>query len=416
MSLTKEEHSLVRLSALGGMLELYDFAIYGTFSIYFIQKFFPSGNSLLTMIETLSVLLLGFVLRPLGGILFSILGDKNGRKNILIITVFIMGFSSLGIAFLPTYVQVGLLAPILLIILRLFQGLAVGGEVPTTFVFLEESLSEDKKIYAFSIAMSGIFCGYLLAFLLQYLLINSFSDKLIEDYIWRVPFIVGGVLCFISFFIRKNLHETNAFKEIEKKQPLPFSSLFTKYKVNLLIGIFISATQQVYSILAIIFMPNYLFNFVKLEHGYINHLMVIIVIATVLVCIITGLLSNKVSNFNLMYRKILLINLVIIATCFFLMKLGFILSGLLIFMIGHGVTGVFVPLNLSRLFPTKIRLRGVAMSYNISILVLGGTIPVLITYLIKVTNGVYWVPALILSSIMLITWYLFSYLQPNVDA
>ena len=131
--MNKEERKIVGLAALGGMLELYDFAIYGMFAVYFAHQFFPSTNAYTAILETYMVFSLGFILRPLGGIIFSHIGDEYSRKNVLVYTILIWG-ASVGIAFLPTYATIGMAAPLLLLLFRLLQGLAIGGEVPTTLL------------------------------------------------------------------------------------------------------------------------------------------------------------------------------------------------------------------------------------------------------------------------------------------
>ena len=146
-SLNNEEKKIVRLAALGGMLEFYDFIIYGIFSVYFAQQFFPSGNPLLAVVKSYIVFILGYIARPIGGIFFSHIGDEQGRKRVLIITIVLMGVSSLGIGLLPTYDQIGIAAPLLLLTLRLVQGLALGGELPSTYVYISESMPQKKTWY-----------------------------------------------------------------------------------------------------------------------------------------------------------------------------------------------------------------------------------------------------------------------------
>lgn len=118
LKLTRQEKKIVGLAALGGMLEFYDFIIYGIFSVYFAHQFFPGDNQLLSVIESYVVFVLGYIARPIGGVIFSHVGDEHGRKKVLIITIILMGLSSLGIGVLPTYSQIGIAAPILLLILR----------------------------------------------------------------------------------------------------------------------------------------------------------------------------------------------------------------------------------------------------------------------------------------------------------
>ncbi|RTL01001.1 MAG: MFS transporter [Proteobacteria bacterium] len=169
LKLTTQEKKIVGLSALGGMLEFYDFIIYGIFSVYFAHQFFPSENELLSVIESYVVFILGYIARPIGGIIFSHVGDEHGRKKVLIITIILMGISSLGIGLLPTYAQIGWVAPLGLLSLRLLQGLALGGELPSTYVYISETMTQ-KRGSGFGITMTGVNSGLLLGMIVNQIL------------------------------------------------------------------------------------------------------------------------------------------------------------------------------------------------------------------------------------------------------
>lgn len=390
--MNQEERRIVGLSALGGMLELYDFAIYGTFAIYFSHKFFPSGNQYTTLLETYMVFLLGFILRPIGGIIFSHIGDEHGRKKVLVYTILIMGISSLGIALLPTYEQIGMGAPLLLLLMRLLQGLAVGGELPTTFVYISESMSS-KRLLAFGITMAGVFSGYLFAAIINFIMTKTFSKDALNDYAWRLPFAIGGIVCFVSYRIRKTLRETKAFQEVMNKPKLPLVYLIRNFKPQILAGVFFSATQQVFSIVGIIYMPSYLNVILKLDTGYISNLLPCALIATVLIIAIVGIYFNKLQNVYKLMLTSLILNLLVVPIAFFLISSKLhIVSGYIILMALHGLIGLMVPLYITLLFPTSIRLSGVALCYNISVATFGGTAPIVITTLLKQTGLIYLIP------------------------
>src|SRR3990167_3168691 len=173
---TATEKKVLTLASLGGMLEFYDFVIYGIFSVYFANQFFPAHNYLMSIIESYVVFVLGYIARPIGGIIFSHIGDEHGRKQVLVITVVLMGLSSLGIGILPTYDHIGKLAPILLLILRLIQGFALGGELPSTYVYIRESVI-DKTTLAFGITMCGIVSGLLLGMLINFCINLTFTHE-----------------------------------------------------------------------------------------------------------------------------------------------------------------------------------------------------------------------------------------------
>ncbi len=381
--MNQEERKIISLSSLGGMLELYDFAIYGTFSIYFAHQFFPSSNPYTVILETYMVFLLGFILRPIGGLLFSHIGDEFGRKKVLILTIFIMGISSLGIACLPTYQSIGILAPCLLLFCRLLQGLALGGELPTTYVYLSESLS-NKKILAFGITMASIFSGYLLAAAVNYLLTYLFSVEQLNQFAWRIPFVIGGVICLISYRIRKTLHETPEFKNIMSKPKVPIVYLFRKHWSQVIQGVIFSAIQQVFSVLAIIFMATYMRTFLHIPNNLVGLLLPIALSATVLVIFLFGYWFRKADDVPQLMWWSLIVNLIIVPVAYYVIghKLS-LFGGYILLMIGHGLFGLLVPLYLTSLFPSNIRLSGVATCYNLSITSFAGFAPIVVTELIQ---------------------------------
>lgn len=391
--MNKEERKIIGLSSLGGMLELYDFAIYGTFSIYFAHQFFPSSNPYTVILETYMVFLLGFILRPIGGLLFSHIGDEFGRKKVLILTIFIMGVSSLGIACLPTYQSIGILAPCLLLFCRLLQGLALGGELPTTYVYLSESLS-DKKILAFGITMASIFSGYLFAAAVNYLLTHIFSLDQLNQFAWRIPFLIGGVICFISYRIRTTLHETPEFKSIMSKPKVPIVYLFRKNSPQVIQGIIFSAIQQVFSVLAIIFMVTYMRTFLHIPNDLVGLLLPIALSATVVAIFLFGYWFRKASDVPQLMWWSLLINIVVVPLAYYLIgqKLS-LFGGYILLMLGHGLLGLLVPLYLTSLFPSNIRLSGVATCYNLSITSFAGFAPIIVTELIHRYNLVLAAPS-----------------------
>lgn len=397
LQLSKEEKKILGLSALGGMLELYDFAIYGTFAIYFSKLFFPSDNSYVTLLETYMVFMLGFILRPIGGLLFSHLGDEFGRKKVLVFTIFLMGVSSIGIACVPTYSQIGITATILLLCMRLLQGLAVGGELPTTFVYISESMT-NKRILAFGITMTGVFSGYLFAALINFIMTEVMTKQQIIAYGWRIPFLIGGIICFISFKIRKSLRETKAFQEIMNKPKLPLVQLFKRYKLRVVVGVILSATQQVFSVVGIMYMPSFFSTILKLDNQQISNLMPLALFASVVTILALGIWFRRTNNYYKLLVIFLIINIIFVPIAFYLMCNSFATSGYVLFMIVHALVGMMVPLYITLLFPTNVRLSGVAVSYNISIAAFGGTAPLAITMLIKNTGHIFAVPVLYLGT------------------
>lgn len=276
---------------------------------------------------------------------------------------------------------------------RLLQGLALGGELPTTYVYLSESLA-DKKILAFGITMGSVFSGYLLAAAVNYLLTHLFSIDQLNQFAWRIPFFIGGVICFISYRIRKTLHETPEFKNIMSKPKVPIVYLFRKHWTQVIHGVIFSAAQQVFSVLAIIFMVTYMRTFLQIPNDKVGLLLPIALSATVIAICAFGYWFRKVNNLQQLMWWSLVVNLIIVPVSYYLIgqKLS-LFGGYILLMLGHGLLGLLVPLYLTSLFPSNIRLSGVATCYNLSITSFAGFAPIIVTELIHRYNLVLAAPS-----------------------
>ena len=279
--LNKEQSKIVMLSSMGGMLEFYDFTIYGLFSVYFANDYFPSHNQLISIIASYVIFIIGYIARPIGGVIFSHIGDEIGRKIVLILTMIIMGLASLGIGLLPTYAQIGMWAPILLLAFRLIQGLALGGELPSMIVYVTESMP-DKRGYAIGGVLSGTDAGLLLGMLANLIIVSCFNQQQIQSFGWRIPFLLGGLLCFVSYQIRKKLHETTAFEKNHDRPNFPFIDVVRNYPVQVLIGAGITGIMATFVMLTIIFMPTYLEQIAKIKHSDLSAILLISTVVTVI--------------------------------------------------------------------------------------------------------------------------------------
>ncbi|MDQ5948844.1 MAG: hypothetical protein QG651_1338 [Pseudomonadota bacterium] len=398
--LNAQERKIVGLAALGGMLEFYDFIIYGMFSVYFAHQFFPSNNQLLSIIESYVVFVLGYLSRPIGGMLFSHIGDEHGRKKVLVITIILMGISSLGIGLLPTYQQIGVIAPIGLVVFRLLQGLALGGELPSTYVYISESMP-NKRGSGFGITMVGVNSGLLLGSLINQLLNFAFTPAELTSYGWRIPFILGGVICLISYKIRQTLHETAAFQRIEDKPEFPLGFLFKHHLPQMIAGIATTAIMSGLVVVAIIFMPTYLHNILKVENRTISLIMTFAMLSNVSMIYILGKVANTTSPY-LILRNLLIASVILIPFSYWLISLQFYAAGTIILATLEGAAAMIIPYLVTCLFPAKIRLTGVAMCYNIGFTIFGGMAPIIISSGIKADYGIYATPLIYMFIIIIV--------------
>lgn len=389
--LNKQERKIVGLAALGGMLEFYDFIIYGIFSVYFANQFFPSGNTLLTIIESYVVFVLGYIARPFGGILFSHVGDEHGRKKVLIITIILMGASSLGIGLLPTYESIGIAAPIGLLALRLLQGVALGGELPSTYVYISETMP-NKRGSGFGITMVGVNAGLLLGMFINQILNLCYSPEQLTAFGWRIPFIFGGMLCLVSYKIRKTLQETAEFKRIHDKPEFPIIYLLKHHSLPMISGMFLTAIMSGLVVSAIIFMPTYLHQVLQIDNLLISKLMPLVMLFNLIAIYFAGQLANYFPPYKIC-KYLLIVSVILVPGCYWLIQYGAITAGVAILCILEGVAAMIVPLLVSSLFPAKIRLTGVAMSYNLGFTLFGGLAPIIISGAIKSGQNIYMVPS-----------------------
>lgn len=412
LKLSTQEKTIVGLAALGGMLEFYDFIIYGIFSVYFAQQFFPGHDKFITIIQSYLIFISGYIARPVGGIIFSYIGDEFGRKKVLIITIIMMGLASLGIGFLPTYSQWGIAAPLLLLLLRIIQGLAIGGELPSTYVYISETITKLRG-YAFGLTMSGVNSGLLLGMLINYILNACLTTQQLSDYGWRIPFMLGGVICLVSYQIRKKLHETAAFEKNHDIPTFPMGYLFQHHFSDFLSGVALVAVMASLVVLTIIYMPTYMHDFLGMESAQISRYMAYFMIINVLSIYYSGRIAQYVKPFKFV-KVLLFIACLGIPLAYGLLSIGNISVALCMLALIQGASALITPYAITFMFVSKIRLTGVAISYNIGFTLFGGLAPLIITYLIRLGYNHYLVPVCYLLTMIVICWLgVTKYLKNN---
>ncbi|MBC7758662.1 MAG: MFS transporter, partial [Phormidesmis sp. FL-bin-119] len=205
--------------SIGNLVEWYDWYAYSAFALYFSASFFPSGDKTAQLLNTAGVFALGFLMRPIGGWMFGRIADKVGRKRSMTLSVLLMSFGSLLIAFVPTYQDIGIIAPTILLIARLLQGLSVGGEYGVSATYLSEMASRKRRGFYSSFQYVTLIGGQLIALGIQLILQRwLLTEEELHDWGWRIPFVIGALLSFVALYLRSSLHETHAF-EAQKNKP-----------------------------------------------------------------------------------------------------------------------------------------------------------------------------------------------------
>ena len=212
-----EERKVILASSLGTVFEWYDFYLYGTLAVFFGSLFFPSGNETAAFLASLATFGAGFAVRPFGALIFGRIGDLLGRKYTFLITIVLMGVATAGVGLLPTYEQIGVLAPILLVLLRLVQGLALGGEYGGAATYVAEHAPGNRRGYATSWIQTTATFGFFLSLIVILLCRQGFGEEAFSIWGWRIPFLISVVLLGISVYIRLKLQESPAFLRMKSE-------------------------------------------------------------------------------------------------------------------------------------------------------------------------------------------------------
>src|SRR5215475_8016656 len=245
---------------IGSALEYYDFFIYATAaSLIFPQIFFPSQNPTVAIIASLATYGVGYVARPLGAFVLGHWGDTHGRKNVLLLCMFLMGFSTMAVGLLPTYQQVGILAPALLVVLRLIQGFAVAGEISGASSMILEHSPFGRRGYYASFSLQGVQAGQILAAAVFLPLAHYMDKDAFNSWGWRIPFLLSVVVIIAGYLIRRNVDETPAFTEESQHHDVPRSPVVDalKYSWRDIIRVILMALMNVIPVVATIFGAAY---------------------------------------------------------------------------------------------------------------------------------------------------------------
>ncbi|MGQ4006451.1 MFS transporter [Francisellaceae bacterium CB300] len=373
----KSDIKIILLSSFGGMLEFYDFVIFAIFASTIGEIFFPHSSSLLSILYGFSSFAIGYLARPIGGVLFGHLGDTYGRKLVFSSTIFIMGVSTICMGILPGYENIGLSATFLFIILRLLQGMAIGGELAGAITFVSEHIPKSKKL-AIGILYGFVNMGILLASFVYYLTSGL-------TYGWRVAAILGGVAAFISYLIRKSLLETPEYQKCTKVH-YPIIKVFRSYILKFIVAFFLMSYLAVIVSLGFLFITSYLkiINFESHRIGNIATLgMLFFTISTVFFAFFTKYLKNQ----QIWLSVFIIISSVLSCIVFINYQVRtFNIYYYCLFAFSCGPLTIFIPNLLTEIFPTNIRYSGIGVAYNLAFAIFGGLSP-LVTTIILATNS-----------------------------
>jgi MHS family proline/betaine transporter-like MFS transporter len=383
--------------ALGNAMEWFDFGVYSYIAVTLGKVFFPSSSPSAQLLATFGTFAAAFLVRPLGGMVFGPLGDRIGRQRVLAMTMIMMAVGTFAIGLIPSYGTIGILAPVLLLAARLVQGFSTGGEYGGAATFIAEFSPDKRRGFMGSFLEFGTLIGYVMGAGVVALLTATLSQEALLSWGWRVPFLIAGPLGLVGLYIRMKLEETPAFKReaearkaLEKAEPKqPFRKTLLAQWKPLLLCVGLVLVFNVTDYMALSYLPSYLSATLHFNESHGLFLVLIVMVLMMPMTLAAGRLSDAIGRkpvmlagcvglFALSIPALLLIRTGDTLPVFGgLLILGALLSCF---------TGV-MPSALPALFPTRIRYAALAIGFNVSVSLFGGTTPLVAAWLVDVMGN-----------------------------
>jgi MFS transporter, MHS family, alpha-ketoglutarate permease len=362
----------------GNLVEWYDWYAYAAFTLYFAPHFFPSGDRTAQLLSAAGVFAVGFLMRPIGAWLMGVYADRHGRKSGLTLSVALMCAGSLIIAVTPGYEVIGVGAPLLLVVARLIQGLSIGGEYGASATYLSEMAGRDRRGFYSSFQYVTLIAGQLVAICVLLILQGVLTDQQLDSWGWRIPFLIGGGLAVIVFWLRRGLSETQSF-HVAKAEAAPrsgFVELVTKHPRETLTVMLLTAGGTIAFYAYSIYMQKYLVNTAGLSREAGSQINGITLFFFMLLQPVAGALSDRIG------RKPLMIGFGVLGVLFtypifatLAVTRDPVVAGILV-MAGLIIVTGYTSINAvvkAELFPAHIRALGVALPYALANTLFGGT-------------------------------------------
>ncbi|HET8604789.1 MAG TPA: MFS transporter [Marmoricola sp.] len=383
---------VVAASFVGNFVEWFDYASYGYLAATISTVFFPATDKTSALLATFAVFAVSFFIRPLGGFFWGRMGDRVGRRSALSLSILIMSASTFSIALLPTYAAVGLLAPVLLLLVRVVQGFSASGEYAGASAFLVEYAPPGRRGLYASVVPASTASGLLLGSLLAALLTGVLSEPALHSWGWRLPFLLAAPMGLIGRYIRLRLEDTPAFRSMEDRHHVvktPVKELFGRHRTALLRALGAALLNAVAFYVLLSYMPTYLSE--ELGFGATESFVATTIALVTYICFIfgTGVLSDRYGRKTMLIGASVLFAVLTVPAFALLDSSGFVMIVVLQVFLGAMLTlnDGTLPSFLAELFPTHVRYTGFAVSFNVANALFGGTAPFVATLLIKLTGS-----------------------------
>ncbi|MGW7924806.1 MFS transporter [Staphylococcus xylosus] len=389
----KTAKKTVFATGIGNAMEWFDFGLYSYLAVILGQNFFSSvENDQLKTIFTFATFAIAFLLRPVGGIIFGMIGDKYGRKVVLTTTIIMMAFSTLLIGILPTYDQIGVWAPILLLLGRVLQGFSTGGEYAGAMVYIAESSPDRKRNTLGSGLEIGTLSGYIAASVLSGLLFFFLNDDQMASWGWRIPFILGLFLGIFGFYLRRKLEESpvyeNELSDKPKRDSIGFLTIIRYYYKDIIVCFVAVAFFNCTNYMVTSYMPSYLQQIIKLDSTTVSILITVVMAVMIPLALMFGRLADRIGE-----KNVFLIGLIGTAVFSVAAFSLFQTTSIIFIIVGIFILGFFLstyegtmPGSLPTMFYTHIRYRTLAVTFNVSVSLFGGTTPLIASSLVAKTG------------------------------
>ncbi len=387
--LNSQDYRTLGLSALGGALEFYDFIIFVFFATVIGQLFFPPDMpDWLVLIQTFGIFAAGYLVRPLGGIVLAHFGDRFGRKRVFAFSILLMALSTLGMALMPTYATIGIAAPILLVVLRMLQGAAIGGEVPGAWTFVAEHVPARHVGFACGFLTSGLSLGILLGSLIATAINSIYPPEDVAAYAWRIPFLLGGGFGLVAVYLRRWLEETPVFAEMKKSRSLVVELPLKAVLKGHLRGVVISMALTWVLSAAIVVTTLMTATLLQKLYGYTaQESLAATSFATVFLMIgviAAGSIIDRVGS-----GLFFMVGSVFFGVSTFAFY-SYAATSLPVMFALYGIVGLAagmvgaVPYVMVRAFPAAVRFSGLSFSYNVSYAIFGGLTPFAVSAMLPI--------------------------------
>lgn len=364
--------------SVGNLIEWYDWYVYSAFAVYFSAEFFPKGDPTSQLLNTAAIFAVGFLMRPIGSLLMGRYADRHGRRAALTLSITVMAGGSLIIACTPSYESIGIMAPIILVLARLLQGLSLGGEYGTSATYLSEMASSGRRGFYSSFQYVTLVAGQMIALGVQIVLQQLLSEPDMKAWGWRIPFIIGAMGAVAVLWLRRTMDESEQFSNIKSQKRESAGTVRALMKhpkaVLTVVGLTLGGTVAFYTYTT--YLQKFMVNTVGLPKEVVSWINFVALLIFVVLQPIAGLLSDKIGRRPLLMAFGILGTLLTAPIFFFMEKTTEPIVAFLLMMVGLIIVTGYTSINAivkAELFPTEIRALGVGLPYALTVAIFGGT-------------------------------------------